>query len=65
MRACVHAACSKARHSCYYIAKVYVRACVHACECPSGFVWVITPSFMHVFQNYLIQFLFLKRNGVI
>ena len=26
---------------------------MHACECPSGFVWVITPSFMHGFQNYL------------
>ena len=27
----VEPACSKARHSCYYFARVYVRACVHAC----------------------------------
>ena len=64
----VEPACSKARHSCYYFAKVYARACVHACmrayvrpECAR----VITPTFMHGFQNYLTQFLFLRRSGVI
>ena len=40
-------------------------ACMHACECPSGFVWVITPLIMHGFQNYLTQFLFLMRRSVI
>ena len=39
----------KARHSCYYFAKVYVRVCLH----PFGFVWAITPAFMHIFQNNL------------
>ena len=39
---------------------------MHACVCLSGFVWVITPTFMHGFQNY---FYFLwggggKRMGV-
>ena len=31
--------CGKARHSCYYFAKVHVHACMH----PSGFVQAITP----------------------
>ena len=43
----------------------YVCACMHACVCPSGFVWVIIPTFMHGFQNYLTQFLFLRRSSVI
>ena len=45
-----------------------VRVCMHAlhaCECPSGFDWVITLIFMHGFQNYLTQFLLLRRSSVI
>ena len=38
---------------------------MHACEFPSRFVWVITSSFMHEFQTYLTQFLFLRRSSVI
>ena len=50
-------ACGKARNICYYFAKVCVRA--------SGFVRAITPTFMHGFQNYLIQLLSLRRRSVI
>ena len=42
-----------------------VHACMRACVCPSGFVLVITPTFMRGFQNYLTQFLFLRRSSVI
>ena len=41
-----------------------VCACMHACVYPSGFVWVITPTFMHGFQNYLTQFLFLRSSVI-
>ena len=41
-----------------------VCACRHACVCPSGFVWVITPTFMHKFQNYLTQVLVFRRSSV-
>ena len=45
-------ACSKARHSCYYCAKVYLRTCLVR---PSR-----TPTFMEGFQNYLRQLLSLR-----
>ena len=57
----VELACGKTRHSCYYFAKVYVRGSF----CPTGFVWAFTPtSFMDI-QNYLTQFLSLRRRSAI
>ena len=41
-----------------------VHVFMHACVYPSGFVWVITPTFMHGFQNYVTKFLFLRRSSV-
>ena len=34
----VEHACAKARHSCYYFGKVYVRACVRASMCACEYV---------------------------
>ena len=34
--------------------------CVH----PFGFVWTITCTIMHGFQNNLAQFLFLRRSAI-
>ena len=37
------------RHSCYNFCLMYVRVCMH------GFVWAITSTFMHGFQNNVAQ----------
>ena len=45
---------------------IFVRCmCMPACIRPSGFVRAITPTFMHGFQNYLAQLLFLRRRSAI
>ena len=46
---------------------MYVRACacVRPFVRPSGFIRAITPTFMHGFQNYLTQFLNLRRKSAI
>ena len=55
------------KHSCYYFAKVYVRACGHACMRANVRADLSGHSFfiMHGFQSYLTQFLFLRRSSVI
>ena len=58
---CVKPTSGKARHSCYYFAKVYVLECVHGCVHPSGFVRATIPTFMHGFQNYFTQLLSLRK----
>ena len=44
---------------------VCVCVCVSACGRPSGFVWTITSTFMHGFQNNLAQLLYLRRRSAI
>ena len=48
--------------------------CVHMCACvcgvdacvpPSGFVWAITSTFMHGFQNDLAQLFSMRRRSAI
>ena len=61
----VEPAFGKARHSYFYFGKVNVDGCVCVCMCIlSRFVQAITPTFMHGFQNYLAQLLFLRRSAI-
>ena len=46
----VEPACGKASHSLYNFCSENVRACMRACVRPSGFVRVITSTFMHGFK---------------
>ena len=57
----VEPACGKARHSCYNFGKVYVHVCIPS----SRFVWAITPTFMHGFQNFLALLLSMRRRSAI
>ena len=61
----VEPACSKARHSCNNFYSVNMYALLRACVRPSGFVRVITSTFMHGFQNNLTQLLFLRKGSAI